>query len=626
MEKESLFSAPSRSVGFAIGIAILIFWYGIELGKSTWPELDLSNLVKVIGFLALIWAITRDSLNNPQKLATTKSDLALLSIVVIVSYGLVLEIHWVSPAYNYFSLGGLIPNSDAEGWLSGGWRLLETAKLNAFDQVRPLNAALHALRLAVSADFQESVKIATLAMALATIFAGFQVTKEFHRCGAIVFCLCSLALINDYIPLAMTEVHGFILGTLGFAFLWRFAQNPTIVSFGLGITFFALALSARSGLFTSLGLVFFWGLWILFKRGYSVKEVLSAGMMCALSGFIVSKMYLMLWADGENLLFSNFSFTLYGMAVGGGGWTQVLQDYPMYFDHSDGIGVSEVRIVYQLAMDAILSNPQQIVEFYFGQLWFFLKSFIRYDIFLVGGNYMGAFFQASCLISGIWAILNWRNRAAQLGLCLAFGIWIASPFLMLDAGIRPFSTLFAVFAVIPGIALVVILGLISTWTFSGVGIDLTPKISNDQHRDLCWSNSIGILFVVLIVVGPIYVVQTYEPITAFGKTSSCQTGEESIILNGDNSVLIGVMSPANVQTTRLPKIEYDEFLKLIPGPENDPNRQKLENHHPPFLLINSRTYGRIFIDGVDEAPNKNSVVACLRQPSNGDYKVGYFPK
>ena len=62
----------------------------------------------------------------------TRVLIFLLPMVGVCYYGLVLELYWRSPPNSFFLGGGLIPNSDASGWIGGAWRAIEYGDIDSW--------------------------------------------------------------------------------------------------------------------------------------------------------------------------------------------------------------------------------------------------------------------------------------------------------------------------------------------------------------------------------------------------------------------------------------------------------------------------------------------------------------
>ena len=149
---EQITAPPAEGVylllGAAIGVLLSCVLYALQITKSDLfePQKVQTGLyiigTTIIGILAIF--------RKGEPKAIFRLMLMLLGVGAVSIFWNALEIVWSSPTQSYFLIGGLIPSSDADSWLSGGWRLLEQGSISESDQRRSLNAAIHALRLFVS--------------------------------------------------------------------------------------------------------------------------------------------------------------------------------------------------------------------------------------------------------------------------------------------------------------------------------------------------------------------------------------------------------------------------------------------------------------------------------------------
>ena len=368
----------------------------------------------------------------------------LLCTIAVLIYVNTLEIFWHDPRKSYFLIGGLVPSSDADSWLTGGWRLLLSSTLAPFDERRPINAALHALRLFLTGDLQLSILLTTLIAGAASVFAAVSIRESLGWVAATVFFFVSLTMIEEYLPLTMTETHGYIFGSLAIGLLWRTVVDRSLLTFAFGLALLSISLNARSGPFIILPTVLLWGVLNLTyrdKRSYLVFLVGSLGIAI---GFLVSKLFVILWGASEHIQQANFALTFYGMVVGGKGWEQALFDHPDIIGPGFG-GNQETQIaieLYRIALREFVNNPMAFISYYLNQLTYFVHLFMKYDLGLS---------RLTTFIAAIWVLFRWREPLPQLCILMFIGILLSAPFLMEDAGVRPFAPVFPVLATIPAL-------------------------------------------------------------------------------------------------------------------------------------------------------------------------------
>lgn len=264
---------------------------------------------------------------------------------------------WLVAATNIFHIGGMIPLSDASGYLFGAEHLLDTGSLDQWNCRRPLNATFLAARLLLAGGgFQGALAVQALFFGLAGGLVGVVVARSHGVAIGLLTFIFLLAMATLYLPTTLSETLGATLGSLGFALIWmgsvvRFDRW----SFLAGLFFLTLALLARAGVMLILPV-------FLLYAGQRFRAVSTGGfgwgmmagaILAVLAGFAFNHLLLELYGLGIRPL-GNFSYILYGLAVGGKGWQQAQLDLPQL------AGLSEPaanELLYQLALDHIVHEP-----------------------------------------------------------------------------------------------------------------------------------------------------------------------------------------------------------------------------------------------------------------------------
>jgi hypothetical protein len=490
----------------------------------------------------------------------------LLAGVAVLVFGNAVETFWHFPQESYFLIGGLVPSSDADSWLEGGWRILQSENLSSFDQRRPINAALHAFRLVLTGNLQDSIMLAAIVAGACTIFSALALRQSLGWLSCGVFFIAALELIRDHLPLTMTEVHGFIFGCLAFGLLWRSAVDRSISAYAIGLALLSISLNVRSGAFFVLPAVLLWGMLNLSTLNRYSMKALGVGVLGIACGFIVSKLFLLLWSAGDNIQQSNFSLTLYGMAVGGKGWTQAFLDHPEIIRGNFG-GPQEgtiAKALYRIAIQEIVDNPSRFVFYYLAELERFVRLFMKYDLNIS---------RLVTVIAGIWVLVRWREPVSQLCIFLFLGIMFSAPFLMEDAGVRPFASVFPVFAAMPAVAM----GLILRFLLIRILHYTQPVVENlDRPKGMV---AIGLFSLIMLVVGPVVAVSIHKPQAWSG--AKCPENETGIVLSGYNSVVVNVV---NSNHARIPNISHNRLIDTFPGSQGEHHRMEMMEISPPFSL------------------------------------------
>lgn len=254
---------------------------------------------------------------------------------------------WQTADY-YSVLGGLLPMRDANEYYQGAQNLLRGFPLEFTAAYRPIfTSFLSTVMLAVNGNLQAALVLLVGLNALAAYFVAAEIRRALNSgIAAALFLVLGYMFYKRFGGTLLTENLGFFLGNIALVFLIRGAAGRKLDRLLYGLFLLTIALNARAGAFFILPIVAFWaGLSLRNERGfwrpfiYAVL-VVAAGMAAnlALAKFVNAS---------TSSTFSNYSFTLYGLAVGNKGWEQIAIDHP-------GAGTGEI---YELTFKLIRENP-----------------------------------------------------------------------------------------------------------------------------------------------------------------------------------------------------------------------------------------------------------------------------
>lgn len=375
-------------------------------------------------------------------LAVTATQIALprmepVWIAVLPGAGVLLlaasiAIVWRTAPTTGSLLGGLLPWSDASDYYAGAVALANGGLINQFNMRRPLNVVLLALRLRLGGgDLMIAIALGAAIVALPLLLAAREVYRNLGIAAATAFFIPAAAFIAPLLPTTLSEPHGMLLGLLGFACLWRAALAPSLSAYGIGVLLLALAVSTRSGPMLLLPAIVLWGaLCAEPGRRWSWRALATGVAACAV-GILVPLALNRLLGSGAGAFQANFSYVIYGMAVGGSDWTQLYKDHPELLDPSTYTEAQRAAAIYRLAFDAIIADPRPLATFYAGELgrsYHFLQG-------LLGSMTL----QLAALFGGIWCLATLRHPLSKLMLLALAGIVLSAPFLMRDGGQRIFT-------------------------------------------------------------------------------------------------------------------------------------------------------------------------------------------
>jgi hypothetical protein len=147
---------------------------------------------------------------------------------------------------------------------------------------------------------------------------------------------------------AMTELLGFPLGLLSWGWLLAYVRTERRWQLFVGYFSLTLGLVARAGPFFILPAIL-----VALFRNWGVRRAIKTlpFLILALAlPVVLHRAYHLYWSTERGAGFSNFAYTLYGIARGGKGWRYAYAVVP-------GAATS-TQIVYQAAVDSIVHQPQ----------------------------------------------------------------------------------------------------------------------------------------------------------------------------------------------------------------------------------------------------------------------------
>lgn len=354
--------------------------------------------------------------------------------VTLLLFGLPLSGLWRSGASEPFIIGGLLPFSDAASYYSDALRVVEGFRFSAFSARRPLFPALLTVLLAVTGqNLVISIAILGALIAIVCYLAAREMQLSMGSMPAAAFLFILYLFYRRIAGTTMTENLGLPLGVAAFTILWTAARRKNLWQTAIGLLLLTLALNARAGTFFILPALVLWcGFAFRGKRLFSITAFGISALAVAL-GFALNMLVFKLVADPGGMVFSNFSYTLYGVVAGGKGWMQILIDHPELAQLDD---VSRSAHTYALVFDAFKAHPFNIVIGAFKNWFDYLMprgagafGFIRGNEALSWANY--AFRIILSVLAG-WGLVSARKQRKQepftLMLWAAAGIFLSVPF------------------------------------------------------------------------------------------------------------------------------------------------------------------------------------------------------
>ena len=575
-------------IAFAVLVGALVAWNLPSIGIVLFGEFDPYLLEEILIAAGVIGVVALGLLAKTKAVKSHYTALFLVSVIAVITFGNAVEGYWATPPDSGFLSGGLIPSSDADEWVAGGYRLLENNALSSGDQRRPLNAALHALRIFVTGgNMQDSIMLAALVAAICTLIAAFEVGRTFGWIAASVFYFLSFSIIREYLPLTMTEVHGYILGALALALLLRAASVKSLGCFFLGLALLTLALNARAGPYLILPAILIWGVVNLdSKRTVSIKALIF-GSGALVLGFLVPKIFLELWGSGENIQNANFAPTLYSMSVGSGRWDQAALDFSIEFfeemqPDGDTWGKNTARFLYQLALHNIWEKPLVFLSYYVGQLFYFPWVLV----WVLGVQ------PALGFVAAIWVTVRWRERLPQFFIIAFAGLFLSAPFI-LEVGHRTFAAVFPLTASVSAVGAGFLIRLTDMLRKSSTRPRITTSTST---RNLLW---LGLTLLMIVAAGPVLAKWLHKPLMP-ESVNGCEKSDVSFIFRDDTITYLNVFQDDDLDKTRVPRIRKSDLLETFSGNWGPEVGRIIDQLPPPFAVL----YGFVREAQATEIENK----------------------
>jgi hypothetical protein len=370
-------------------------------------------------------------------------------LIILWAFALPLLRLWETAESTWNIILGLLPWADAIGYYSDAVHLINGGLFSAFSGRRPIFASLLAVLLKLTdQNLQLALIVFVVLNSVAVFLLALEVQKEFGSIAAMISVYFSHFFYRPYVGTTLTEQLGFPAGLLAFTILLRSVRRSDRLLFAVGLLLLTFSLFVRAGAFFILPALVVFGVFFFVKKGHPVVQTIMIIMVFMLIPIILNIWLGRIVASPGAVQFGNFSYTLYGQAVGGKRWTQVLIDHP----ELNSLQEPELsQETYRLAFEEIINNPSGIIK---GSLkaW---KEFIvpsngsLFSFLEFGNRQLDLIFQyvvTILFLVGLWLLWQDRKKPAY-GFILAslLGIFISIPFLPpMDAGIRPYAATIAV--------------------------------------------------------------------------------------------------------------------------------------------------------------------------------------
>lgn len=353
---------------------------------------------------------------------------------------------WLTGTSSPLSISGHYQISDASIYWHCSNALLERGNyvgagslLPDWCQRRPIYSALLAgIKLAAFSHVKVTLLLqaALLSAVLALLLQ--RVRLQTGEIGTALVALLLFAFaMTDAFPLTMTENAGLFFGCIGLSSLLAACQSLRFTWAVLGMASLSFALNARAGaMFVLPALV----AWAIVVASHFRLQRWSAGLMALAAvsvGFVAQAGFVLIGGGSPTQSHGNFSYTLYGLAVGGKGWLQVLTDHPELLKLGEAARHAQI---YELALDQIRADASRLVFALGSNLYVALaQGTYGYGRFGALGNLLLMFW----IFGGASALARSRQPAYALVLFGSLGALLSAPIIINDGGPRVFAATIA---------------------------------------------------------------------------------------------------------------------------------------------------------------------------------------
>ncbi len=470
------------------------------------------------------------------------STAIILFLSVVLNVSVLFEVWSCGDIGNkFYIIGGLIPFSDALGYLNGARYLIEYGELLELSCYRPIASAFYAILLKITGqNLQLTLLLCTFLVGISVYYLSRTILKIFgFSTGLLSMLLLSYYFIG-YNGTFMTEPVGFLFGNLAMALLLNGVFNKNFSVFLFGLFMVSFALSTRSGaMFLIPTLVLFSSLFFFKKseRWKSLLKTFSISCISCIMALSVSPFLLNFIGSSDGYNFQgNFAFTLYGIVKGGKDWTQFRTDHPHLLRTLDKNEIYDKA--YEISKNEFFKDPLPFFQSIFSTIGSILinpfKFFADFDLplpyFLLLIIFIFTFI-------GLYTLRKKQHfRVLLFYLTCCFGILISAPFLIL-VGNRIYAATMAINCSVIALGLGVIIFLLKDQFNKSVKDEKEPS-------NIVVNNNSLVLFTILLVsvnlIAPILIKYTAQHIRVVneGNAEPCRENELTIRNVGGNYIEI----------------------------------------------------------------------------------------
>jgi hypothetical protein len=430
------FGLPVALVGAFIAFGWTAEWFREGLGWLA-PHVAIllwAAVAAVLGYSLIRRIVHRNLVSRgPRSFGFLLAPSALAGCVI--AYLVELFGSWNNGGAAWWTVGGVVPFSDAMAYVGGAQRMLFDGQLDQFNSRRPLHATFLASELAfTNFDLRTVLVIQAVLLGVASYLAARTIARDLGPLAGLALFAGIYGFARVGVQTASTETMGVTMGALAFAALWSAVRRRNIWLAAGGVFLLTFALNFRPGpilLLLTLPLAFAW----LLRGSARVNwRVLGLSVAAVIVGLATNYVAIATFhGDAENLN-ANANYIIYGMAKGFPGWTE---DPPSWnridIDHPEIIEMSETarnRFVTARAREELRAHPGTFAKSYVEGAGNYFRASADYVMEPVPSGLLRLLVYAAALVlAAVVLIARWRtsSRRVLLDVALFGGVMLALP-------------------------------------------------------------------------------------------------------------------------------------------------------------------------------------------------------
>ncbi|HLO34256.1 MAG TPA: hypothetical protein VK249_34235 [Anaerolineales bacterium] len=474
---------------------------------------------------------------------------------------------WRNASNELQVLSGFVFFSDAAQYYSDALRLLAGFPISAFSSHHPLATLFLGTSLwLVNGNLQVALLILAFIVCLCICAAADSLARVAGPLAAALLATGLFLFYRRFTGLPNSEQLGLALGCLSLVFLLQAAEGSAWKGL-FGLLFLGLGLAARPGAFLIVVPALIWvtkEVPIFPKKEFAS---LCLGLVAVVLGATLTFLCNSWLAQKGAVAFSNYSFSLYGIARGNLGWEQFTVDHPEALDlptaQAEAMAFREAILAFQVNpgrgfrgwLDAFLEyfwiGPVSLFGFISGgevaslgmpESASLQSTYVVIRLLLVALTIVGMWILWHERVQPVNSILFWAGAAALLGLSLIPAR---------DAGMMRIQAVS-----LPYLLCLPSVGLTSVFQKNDSSVD--QEGSWQELPDL----SAACLLLILALSFPLFALFARK-VNFSGYGSSCQANQESVVVRMDRGGYLRIIDAIGPDTATSLSVQYPVFLDRV---------------------------------------------------------------